>query len=291
MKSWICVILLTLISFESTFAAQIILKPNLNVQMQKQEVVNKENRVIERKLTNAQRLKELQASRNAPTTTTTPTTRITLRDKVLAGTAVTPTKTTTPQKSSTPVTPGVSNVAWVDMTRVRSEWLGWYNSTRTSMWLGTYSYDGRLDLTAKDWNIVFAAGKWLNHHRRSSTDSYYNFTKISTWFADRWVEAKVAGGATTTENVWYGYYRCSQSDCTDELIASIRSTYDFFMSEKGKSYDAHYRSIVQPHFTKLGLILWLSQVKIDTIWPCIISLTSNKHAQGRVSYHTRTYTF
>lgn len=25
------------------------------------------------------------------------------------------------------------------------------------------------------------------------------------------------------------------------------------MSEKGKSYDAHYRSIVQPHFTKIGL--------------------------------------
>ena len=57
--------------------------------MQKQDVVNKENRVIERKLTNAQRLKELQASRNAPTTTAAPTTRITLRDKLLAGTALT----------------------------------------------------------------------------------------------------------------------------------------------------------------------------------------------------------
>ena len=64
---------------------------------------------------------------------------------------------------------------------------------------------------------------------------------------------KVINRAKNTENVGYGYYSCNESDCTDELITSIRSTYDFFMSEKGKSYDAHYRSIVQPYFTKIGM--------------------------------------
>jgi hypothetical protein len=56
-----------------------------------------------------------------------------------------------------------------------------------------------------------------------------------------------------TENVGYGYYHCTDSDCTSELIASIRTTWNFFMSEKGKSYDAHYRSIINPYFTKVGM--------------------------------------
>ena len=37
------------------------------------------------------------------------------------------------------------------------------------------------------------------------------------------------------------------------MIRSIRTTFDFFMSEKGKAYDAHYRSIVQPNFSRIGL--------------------------------------
>jgi hypothetical protein len=76
---------------------------------------------------------------------------------------------------------------------------------------------------------------------------------IDSWFIARGVNPKIVSRAKHTENVGYGYYSCSQSDCTDTLIASIRSTYDFFMSEKGKAYDAHYRSIVQPNFSKIGL--------------------------------------
>lgn len=236
------------------FAEVMILKPNLNTQMKKQEKVDKEKRSIERKLTNTQRLKDLKSGKQVTTITNqNSSTRITLRDKVQAGTAITQTKTTTSQKTLPLLTPWLSSVANVDMSRVRTEWLSWYNATRSSLGRGVYSYDSRLDKTAQDWNKVFAAGKWLNHHRRSPSDSYYNFTKISTWFADRWVVGKVSGGATTTENVGYGYYRCTESDCTDELIAAIRTTYDFFMSEKGKSFDAHYQSIIQPHFTKIWL--------------------------------------
>lgn len=45
------------------------------------------------------------------------------------------------------------------MSRVRTEWLSWYNATRSSLGRGVYSYDSRLDKTAQDWNKVFAAGK------------------------------------------------------------------------------------------------------------------------------------
>ena len=110
MKYSLCVLFVTLISFENIFAAQIVLKPNLNAQMQKQEVVDKEKRAIDRKLANAQKLKELQAGKKT-TTTTTNTPRVTLRDKVLAGTAVVSTKTATTAKSVSSITPGLTTVA------------------------------------------------------------------------------------------------------------------------------------------------------------------------------------
>lgn len=76
---------------------------------------------------------------------------------------------------------------------------------------------------------------------------------IDDWFVARGIDPIVINRSKHTENVGYGYYSCNATDCTDELIHSIRSTYDFFMSEKGRSYDAHYRSIVNPYFTKMGL--------------------------------------
>ncbi|MBC7503750.1 CAP domain-containing protein, partial [Candidatus Gracilibacteria bacterium] len=150
----------------------------------------------------------------------------------------------------------VSNIgspAHVDMERVRSAWALWYNDTRNILGLGAYTYDSRLNSTAYDWNTEFAKGKALNHHTRNPGDGYYNFAVIDKWFITRGVDPIVISRAKHTENVGYGRYSCSSGDCTESLIQSIRTTFDFFMSEKGKSYDAHYRSIVQPNFTKIGL--------------------------------------
>jgi Cysteine-rich secretory protein family len=141
----------------------------------------------------------------------------------------------------------------VDTVRVRTTWLSWYNTTRKSLGRSEYSYDARLDKTASDWNKIFAEGRWLNHHTRTPGDGYYNFPKIDAWFLARWINPKVINRSKHTENVGYGYYTCNQGDCTDELIESIRSTYMFYMSEKGKSYDAHYQSIINPYFTKIGM--------------------------------------
>ncbi len=255
---WKLFLILIIIIFtaENTFAVQIILKPNLVKQMKQQEWVNKEKIKIEKKMANTEKLRALRASKSTVTSTTKATDmtpRVTLKDKVLAGknqnTVNSPSRTNTPVT----ITPWVTSIPWVDMSRVRSTWLSFYNSTRSELGLAPYSYDARLDVTAHSWNIEFAKWRGQNHHRRSPSDSYYNFNIISNWFKDRGVIGKVSWGATTTENVWYGYYNCRSSECTDSLIASIRTTYDFFMSEKGKAYDAHYRSIVQPVFTKIGL--------------------------------------
>jgi hypothetical protein len=146
-----------------------------------------------------------------------------------------------------------STIPGVDMSRVRSTWLGWYNDIRQSEWLGRYEYDSRLDSTAHDWNIRFAEWSGLNHHRRNPWDSYYDFSVVDQWFIARRIDPRIINRAKHTENVGYGHYSCNSTDCTETLIRSIRSTFDFFMSEKGKAYDAHYRSIIQPYFTRIGL--------------------------------------
>lgn len=52
-----------------------------------------------------------------------------------------------------------SDIPNIDINRVRSEWLKWYNDIRTSEGLTPYIYDARLDTTARAWNITFAKGK------------------------------------------------------------------------------------------------------------------------------------
>jgi Cysteine-rich secretory protein family len=251
MKVLISLILLCSLTLGAEAAT---LAPSLTAQIARQEAVNKRNALADkrqalqqRKIAIAKRSAYLQARRDqakttAPTVSSAPTI-------VSQSIRTIPPTITPPRVSSSTATP----VSGVDISRVRSTWLSWYNGTRTGLGLSSYSYDTRLDSTAHDWNIVFAEGKGMNHHRRNPGDSYYDFAVIDNWFIARGVNPKIVSRAKHTENVGYGYYSCSQSDCTDALISSIRSTYDFFMSEKGKAYDAHYRSIVQPNFSKIGL--------------------------------------
>ncbi len=246
MKKILSLIILFFSLYQWVFAEIVILKPSLIAQMNRQEGINRVNFILEKKLKNQLRLAEIQARRKAGIKTT-----------VASSVPYTTTSTVKPvyaaPTSNTPSYSVSSTIPGVDMNRVRSTWMGWYNGTRSALSLQNYTWDTRLDSTAHDWNIEFARGKWENHHRRNPGDSYYDFPVIDAWFSARGINPKVINRAKNTENVGYGYYSCSQSDCTDELIASIRSTYNFFMSEKGKSYDAHYRSIVQPYFTKIGM--------------------------------------
>jgi hypothetical protein len=249
MKKIFASLLISCFFLSSASAATLV--PNLTTQIARQEQINTKNAYTAR-------ITEIANKRAAA------------RAKILAlknrtNKSVTPVVTSAPTKPTiTPPTTvihttvvaqpsSVSSPQGVDMSRVRSAWLGWYNGVRQAEWIRSYSYDTRLDTTAYDWNQVFSSGKWLNHHRRNPWDSYYNFAVIDQWFISRGINPKIVNRAKHTENVWYGSYSCNSGDCTDSLIRSIRSTFDFFMSEKGKSYDAHYRSIVQPNFSRIGL--------------------------------------
>jgi hypothetical protein len=144
------------------------------------------------------------------------------------------------------------SIPWVDMSRVRLTWLTWYNEVRSDLNLNPYSYHPKLDITALEWSEL-SKRQWFITHRRNPSDSYYDYWKINSWFEEHWIKAKNVNRVTHTENIGYGYYSCSKSDCTDELIKSIKNTFLFFMSEKGKSYDAHYKSIIKKEFKYMWL--------------------------------------
>jgi hypothetical protein len=94
-------------------------------------------------------------------------------------------------------------------------------------------------------------------HKRDPNDVYYDYYKITSRFADRLVVCKNINRITNTENIWRWYYDCSDSnDCTEKLISWTKEVFDFYMTEKGKSNQVHYESVVKKEFNKIWL--WIS---------------------------------
>jgi hypothetical protein len=60
------------------------------------------------------------------------------------------------------------------------------------------------------------------------------------------------GRAAFSESVGRGYYNCKSTDCTESLITAVKTTRDFFMSEKS-SNGSHYKAITMSHFTQMGI--------------------------------------
>ncbi len=140
----------------------------------------------------------------------------------------------------------------VDMDAVRRAWLGWNNETRTGLRLAPYTIEPQLERTAVLWS-QHARSLGSISHKRTANAAYYDYSAIEQWFKKLDVTFKNVSSATFTENIGWGYYRCSKQDCTQDFINAIRTTYDFFLSEKGKDYRPHYNSLVKPEFTQIGL--------------------------------------
>lgn len=140
----------------------------------------------------------------------------------------------------------------VDMAKVRGAWLSWNNDLRAEYNLDPYTYDTRLDVTALEWSQISADRGYIDH-KRNPGDSYYNYPIINQWFLDRGLDFKNVYRVTHTENIWRGPYRCTQSDCTQKLIDAIRSTFDFYLSEKNRKYKPHRNSLINKYFKIIGL--------------------------------------
>lgn len=144
----------------------------------------------------------------------------------------------------------------IDMSKVRTSWLWYFNNIRKSMGRNPYSYGTKLNDTAEEWSDTSLA-KWVMSHKRDTNDSYYNYNKITSRFKNRWVLCKNINRITHSENIWRWYYKCSDSnDCTDKLISWTKEVFDMYMAEKGKASRAHYDSIVMNEFSKIWV--WIA---------------------------------
>jgi hypothetical protein len=93
---------------------------------------------------------------------------------------------------------------------------------------------------------------------RNSWDWTYSYNSILSWFHDLWINfpASVkcdasANCASFSESVWYWYYKCSKSDCTQDLINAVKKTRTWLiMNEKSYNWD-HYRAAIMKHFTQM----------------------------------------
>lgn len=248
--------------YSNSFAA-VILKPSLTTQMKQQEEVNKKVAIEQKKQANKDRLASIRASRIAKSTTQKTTTWTV----IITNTTKTPTlvprviisaPTITPTTQTTIPTTYNNSIRNVDINRVRDTWITWTNKVRSEQWLAPYTIDTRLNGTATEWSEYSKTRGYIIHGRPGDGCEWvgnytcYNFSAIDTWFKARGINPIVIDRAKHTENIGTRGYSCSNSDCTDKLIAAVEKTFDYFLSEK--SYNGvHYKSLVNPVFTKIGV--------------------------------------
>lgn len=142
----------------------------------------------------------------------------------------------------------------VDLAKVRDVRLSLHNTERQTKSLTPFTYNPALEWTASTWAQHLATIRTTSH-RRKSTDWYYSYESIKSWFVDQWIifaGEEINGQNLFTENIWWNIYSCKKTDCTDDFIKSIKKSRTFFMSEKGRSYRPHYNAIVG-NYSDIGL--------------------------------------
>ncbi len=147
----------------------------------------------------------------------------------------------------------------VNVQEVERTWLGWINGVRVARGLPGYSYDKQLERTAIAWSGR-AKAKGSISHKRDGQTLYYDYPRIEQWFKDEGLTFLNDHSMTFTENIGYGYYDCAKKDCTQALIAAIRTTFDFYKSEEGKKDAPHWNSIINPRFRLLGVGIAVDEV-------------------------------
>lgn len=140
----------------------------------------------------------------------------------------------------------------VDIQEVRRVWAKWINDARAGLNLAPYTQNKELNHSATLWSLRAKKSGTISHKRTGQT-AYYDYGMIGDWFADLDLDFANVKSATFTENIGWGVYKCKKDDCTQDLINAVRSTFDFYMSEKGKASSSHYNSIMKPEFRLIGM--------------------------------------
>ena len=68
--------------------------------------------------------------------------------------------------------------------------------------------------------------------------------------------SSIKWAASFSESIGYGSYKCSKSDCTQELITAIKKTWTWLIMKEKSSNGSHYRAVVMKHFTQMWV--WIA---------------------------------
>lgn len=145
----------------------------------------------------------------------------------------------------------------VDMESVRAAWISWMNAERATLGLHPYTYNEQLNRTAFLWSR-FSADRDQGSHKRPGQIAYYDYNIITQWFRDLGLEFANVYRVTYSENIGWWPYRCSAEDCTQQMINTVRHTFDGYMREKGRAAASHYNSMTNRYFNEIGMGIVLS---------------------------------
>lgn len=148
------------------------------------------------------------------------------------------------------------NFSNIDEERVRKTILLRHNTERQSLWRNLYKYNLDLEWSATVWaNKLAESGKTSNLHARNSWDWYYNYNSMLNRFSGLWIKfpKSIWWGSSFSESVWYNTYKCSKSDCTDDLINAIRKTWTGLILKEKASNGSHYKAAVMKYFTQMWI--------------------------------------
>ncbi len=140
----------------------------------------------------------------------------------------------------------------VDIQKVRDTWVGWQNAERKKLGLKPLTENPQLNRSAALWSQHAALQGSISHKRKPGA-AYYDYGAIEKWFLDLGLQFKNVNRSTFSESIGYGPYSCSTGDCTSKMIAALKTTFDFYMREKGKKNSPHYNAIVRGEFANVGV--------------------------------------
>lgn len=143
----------------------------------------------------------------------------------------------------------------IDVSILQNTRLWRVNALRKERGRNSISLSSPLHDTATERSEVLKK-KWVADHRRTSSSSYYNYAELVDWFEQRGITFTNVNRATFTENIGYARLTCRVWDCTDSAINSMRTIFDFFVSEEWTANDAHWRTIMHPKFKIMGM--WIA---------------------------------
>lgn len=155
-----------------------------------------------------------------------------------------------------------SKIPNVNFDKVKNAMVEWHNEERKNLGYDPYRYQDILWTSATTWvHTIVSEGRSSNFHQRKKSDGYYSYASILEWLANLWIKFPVLWWWKTSfsESVGYGYYLCKKSDCTDDLIKSIKTTWDGLIMKEKSSQWSHYRAATMKHFTDMGIWIEINE--------------------------------